>query len=184
MPQVAAFSDSNAKNLLAALNGFKRGDFTVRLPEDWTGMPGKVADAFNELVERNGRLAEELERMSQSVGRQGRIDQRISLGDVRGSWAASVTCVNALVADLVQPTIETARVIGAVAKGDLSQSMALEVAGRPLAGEFLRTARTVNTMAKPACAACQLFSNTFPSIVTRRAIFSSKRFFTYHREPS
>ena len=136
----------DAPQLLAALNAFKRGDFTVRLPEEWTGMAGKIADAFNEVVERNERMASELERLSQAVGKQGRINQRASLGDVRGSWASSVQCVNALVADLVQPTTETARVIGAVAKGDLSQTMALEIDGRPLAGEFLRTARIVNTM--------------------------------------
>jgi HAMP domain-containing protein/signal transduction histidine kinase/CheY-like chemotaxis protein len=132
--------------LFAALSAFRRGDFSVRLPEEWTGMAGKVADAFNEVVETNSRMAAELERLSQGVGKQGRINQRASLGDVRGSWATSVQCVNALVTDLVHPTTETARVIGAVAKGDLSQTMALEIDGRPLAGEFLRTARTVNTM--------------------------------------
>ena len=92
-------------------------------------MAGKIADAFNEVVERNERMASELERLSQAVGKQGRIQQRASLGDVRGSWAASVQCVNALVADLAHPTTETARVIGAVAKGDLSQTMALEIDG-------------------------------------------------------
>ena len=68
------------------------------------------------------------------------------MGDVRGSWADSIDSVNALIADLVHPTTETARVIGAVAKGDLSQTMALEMDGRPLQGEFRRTAVTVNTM--------------------------------------
>ena len=51
-----------------------------------------------------------------------------------------------LIGDLVHPTSETARVIGAVAQGDLSQTMALEIDGRPLQGEFLRTAKTINTM--------------------------------------
>jgi HAMP domain-containing protein/CheY-like chemotaxis protein/signal transduction histidine kinase len=146
MLQVVASSEPDGKRLLAALNAFKRGDFSVRLPEEWTGMGGKIADAFNEVVERNERMASELERLSLAVGKQGRIQQRASLGDVRGAWASSVQCVNALVADLAHPTTETARVIGAVAKGDLSQTMALEIDGRPLAGEFLRTARIVNTM--------------------------------------
>jgi HAMP domain-containing protein/signal transduction histidine kinase/DNA-binding response OmpR family regulator len=146
MPQLAPASEMDPKTLLGALNSFRRGDFSVRLPEDWTGLGGKVADAFNEVVELNERMAAELERLSQVVGKQGRINQRASLGDVRGSWASSVQCVNALVTDLVHPTTETARVIGAVAKGDLSQTMALEIDGRPLAGEFLRTARIVNTM--------------------------------------
>src|SRR5207244_1323566 len=65
-----------------------------------------------------------------------------------GGWAGRVQSVNSLIEDLVHPTSETARVIGAVAEGDLSQSMAVEVEGRPLQGEFLRTARTVNTMVK------------------------------------
>jgi HAMP domain-containing protein len=79
-------------------------------------------------------------------GTKGQIAQRASIGDVTGAWSASIDCVNALIADLALPTSETARVIGAVAKGDLSQTMPLENAGRPLEGEFLRTSKIVNTM--------------------------------------
>ncbi|MCA1612023.1 MAG: hypothetical protein LC780_14465, partial [Acidobacteria bacterium] len=134
------------KQLLAALTAFQKGSFDVRLPEDWVGVDGKIADAFNTVVERNQRMSRELERLSRVVGKEGRIDERASLGDVAGSWEASVESVNALISDLVHPTSETARVIGAVAKGDLSQTMALETEGQPLQGEFLRTAQTVNTM--------------------------------------
>ena len=63
-----------------------------------------------------------------------------------GAWAEGVHAVNALIDDLGQSAAETARVIEAVAEGDLSQHMALEIAGRPLRGEFLRIGRTVNTM--------------------------------------
>ncbi len=145
-PVPGTASDLDPRQLLSALNAFKKGDFSVRLPEEWTGIAGRVAEAFNQTVETNERLARELERLSQVVGKEGKVNQRASLGDVRGSWADSVQCVNALVTDLVHPTTETARVIGAVAKGDLSQTMALDLDGRPLAGEFLRTARIVNTM--------------------------------------
>jgi HAMP domain-containing protein len=92
------------------------------------------------------RLTRELERVRRVVGREGKLNQRASIGNVSGSWSDSVNYVNGLIQDLVHPTVETARVIGAVAKGDLSQAMALEVEGRPLEGEFLRTAKTVNTM--------------------------------------
>ena len=108
--------------------------------------PGKIADAFNDVVERNERMATELERLSRVVGKEGKISERASIGEVTGSWADAVDSVNTLIGDLVHPTSETARVIGAVAKGDLSQTMALEIEGRPLEGEFLRTAKTVNTM--------------------------------------
>src|SRR5258706_8882555 len=106
-------------------------------------------------------MARELGRLRESVGREGRINQRASLGEVEGTWAESVELVNDLVADLVRPTSEMARVIGAVAQGDLSQTMAIEIEGRPIKGEFLSTACTVNTMVN------QLSS--FASEVTRVA---------------
>ena len=149
------------KELLTALTALRKGDFSVRLPLDWVGTAGKIADAFNDVVERNDRMANELERISLVVGKEGKIGQRASIGDVSGSWADSVASVNTLISDLVHPTSETARVIGAVAKGDLAQTMALEIEGRPLEGEFLRTAKTVNTMVN------QLSS--FASEVTRVA---------------
>ena len=105
-----------------------------------------MADTFNEVIELNERMANELERISRVVGKEGKINQRASLGDVSGSWDESIASVNTLIGDLVHPTSETARVIGAVAQGDLSQTMALEIDDRPLQGEFLRTAKTINKM--------------------------------------
>src|ERR671923_246259 len=136
----------DARLLLKILSDFKKGDFTTRLPSEQTGLTGKIYDALNEVIELNERMAKEFDRVSTVVGKEGRIRQRASLPTASGSWSACVDSVNTLIADLVQPTTEVARVIGAVAKGDLSQTMALEVEGRHLTGEFLRTARTVNTM--------------------------------------
>src|SRR6478672_696461 len=147
--------------LLRALSAFRRGDFTVRLPDDWTGLGGKIADAFNDVIDTNQRMARELDRLSRVVGKQGKIAERGALTEAPGSWGASIGCVNTLISDLAYPLSETSRVIGAVAKGDLSQSMALEMDGRALEGEFLKTARTVNTMVE------QLGS--FASEVTRVA---------------
>jgi HAMP domain-containing protein/signal transduction histidine kinase/CheY-like chemotaxis protein len=142
----ASNADVSVRHLLKALIALKKGDFSVRLPLDWNGTAGKISDAFNDVIERNERMAQELERLSRVVGKEGKIYQRADIGEVTGSWAESVASVNTLIGDLVHPTSETARVIGAVAKGDLSQTMALEIEGRPLEGEFLRTAKTVNTM--------------------------------------
>src|SRR5262245_45750720 len=139
-------NDIEASQLLMVLKAVRRGDFSARLPHDWVGLPGKVADTFNEVVEMNERLAAELARLSVVVGRNGKIEERASLGPVQGSWSDQVTAVNSLIANLAQPTAEAARVIGAVAKGDLSQTMALEIDDRPLEGEFMRTAKTVNRM--------------------------------------
>ena len=136
----------DASKLLLALKAVRKGDFSVRLPESWTGLSGKVADTFNEVVEMNERLAAELARVSVVVGQHGKISERASLGTLTGSWSDAISAVNSLVANLVQPTAEAARVIGAVAKGDLSQTMSLEMGDRPLEGEFMRTAKTVNRM--------------------------------------
>ncbi|MET0193329.1 MAG: HAMP domain-containing protein, partial [Hyphomicrobiaceae bacterium] len=138
--------NGHAATLLGALQAVKKGDASVRLPLDWTGIDGKIADAFNDLVELNARTQSELARLSRVVGKEGKLKQRASLGDVTGFWRESVESINSLIEDLVHPSSEVARVIGAVAQGDLSKSMALEVEGRPLEGEFLRTARTINTM--------------------------------------
>src|SRR5271156_5387330 len=151
----------DARPLLKSLRQLKRGEFSTRLPSDQGGLAGDVAEAFNEVAELNERLVDELERISTVVGREGRITQRASIGDVGGGWAKAVAAVNQLVGDLVRPTTEVARVIGAVAKGDLTQTMSLEIEGGPLKGEFLRTARTINTMVS------QL--NSFASEVTRVA---------------
>jgi len=134
------------KTLLTALISFKKGDFSVRLPLDLTGVDGKIADTFNEVIELNQRMALEHERISRVVGKEGLLSQRASIGAVTGAWEASMLSVNTLIEDLVYPTSETARVIGAVAKGDLSQYMTLEIEGHPIRGEFLRAAKTVNTM--------------------------------------
>src|SRR5882757_1089921 len=139
-------SHHELSDLLSALVALKKGKRDVRLPIAWTGLLGRVADAFNDVVEQNERMADELSRLSQSVGKEGKLGQRLVAGNVSGFWAESVESVNDLINDLVHPTSEVARVIGAVAQGDLSKSMALEVDDRPLEGEFLRTAQTINKM--------------------------------------
>jgi HAMP domain-containing protein/signal transduction histidine kinase len=138
----------DSKQLLAALTALKRGDFSAQLPDDWTGIAGKVADTFNDVIRLNQRLTQELARIGHVVGKEGRIRQRASLGGASGSWADAMRSVNNLIEDLVHPTSEMARVIGSVAKGDLSQTIATEIEGQALEGEFLRTAKIVNTMVR------------------------------------
>src|SRR5438874_11138933 len=134
------------KQILVALTALKKGDFSVRLPVDWTGMAGRISDTLNDVIELNEKMARELERLSRVVGKEGKITHRAELGGFSGAWGASLGSVNALIGDLVHPTSEMARVIGAVARGDLSQAMALDLDDRPLQGEFLRSAKTVNLM--------------------------------------
>jgi HAMP domain-containing protein/signal transduction histidine kinase/CheY-like chemotaxis protein len=146
MLQTADRTGLDTRELLKALRAFKKGDFSVRLPLDLSGIDGDVAGAFNDVVELNESMAQELERIGATVGREGKILQRANLKQASGSWAQCVESVNGLIGDMVHPVTEVARVIGAVATGDLSQSMNLEIDGRPLRGEFLRIGKVVNTM--------------------------------------
>ncbi|MEI8378922.1 MAG: HAMP domain-containing protein [Planctomycetota bacterium] len=125
---------------------YRDGDFSVRLPTDWVGADARIAEAFNQSIANSQRVSEEIARLSTAVGKEGRLKQRMSLPGAIGGWAVEVDSINMLIDDLVRPTTEIARTIGAVAKGDLGQSMELEVDGHTLKGEFLRSATLVNTM--------------------------------------
>ncbi|MEH2012578.1 hybrid sensor histidine kinase/response regulator [Nostoc sp.] len=145
--QLTRDSDNlDLNQLLRTLNAVKQGDFSARMPIDHTGVAGKIADTLNDIIDQNERMAAELQRIGNVVGKEGKIAERASLGDVRGSWSHCVTSVNSLITDLVQPIAETTRVIRSVANGDLSQTITTEIDGKPLQGEFLQTANIVNTM--------------------------------------
>ncbi|HLG88229.1 MAG TPA: HAMP domain-containing protein [Alphaproteobacteria bacterium] len=137
------------------------GDFSVRLPADQIGLMGKISDAFNEIVAANERMAQQLEHVGQAVGREGKTRQRVKFGLTHGSWGEMEGSINTLIDDLLWPTNAVTRAIAAVAQGDLLQTVRLDVDGRPLKGEFLRSATIVNTMIK------QL--SVFTSEVTRVA---------------
>jgi HAMP domain-containing protein/signal transduction histidine kinase/DNA-binding response OmpR family regulator len=140
------FTETRSRKMLAAMVAFSRGNFSVRLPPDWDGPDGQIAAAFNQAVSYEEQLWHELERLSRSVGREGRLKERMSVPGANGGWAAKILSFNTLLDDLARPTAEISRTIGAVAKGDLGQTMDLEVDGRPLEGEFLRSANLVNAM--------------------------------------
>ncbi|HEV7608876.1 MAG TPA: response regulator [Steroidobacteraceae bacterium] len=142
----SAAPELDLKKLLRALQAVRDGDFSVRLATDQTGLGGKIADAFNEMVSANQRMASELERAGQMVGKEGKTRIRVAAERRNGSWGAMESSVNTLIDDLLWPTAEVTRTITAVAKGDLTQSMRLEADGRPLKGEFLRSANVVNEM--------------------------------------
>src|SRR3978361_1129338 len=137
---------ARSRQLLMAMVAFRDGDFSVRLPADWPGVDGRIAEAFNQSLSHEGRISREVARLSVTVGKEGRLKQRMTLPGATGEWAEKISAINTLLDDLVRPTTEGARTIGAVAKGDLGQSMDLEVDGLPLKGEFLRSAKLVNTM--------------------------------------
>jgi HAMP domain-containing protein/CheY-like chemotaxis protein/signal transduction histidine kinase len=153
--------DLDLRELLKALQAMQSGDFSVRLPGSQTGVAGKICDSFNTIVTANQRIAQQLETVGEVVGREGKTRTRVRFGLSDGAWADMENSVNTLIDDLLWPTTAVTRTVTAVARGDLLQTVPLDVDGRPLKGEFLRSASIVNTMIK------QL--SVFTSEVTRVA---------------
>jgi signal transduction histidine kinase/HAMP domain-containing protein/ActR/RegA family two-component response regulator len=146
----------DAEVLLSVLAQARAGDFAARMPLHWTGVAGKVADSLNEVLASNQALGAELERVSRVVGKEGRLSQRVSFHGTDQVWAGCLESVNSLIEDLVRPSNEMQRVIGAVADGDLSKKVSADVQG-----EMLELKNTINGMVD------QL--NGFVSEVTRVA---------------
>jgi HAMP domain-containing protein/signal transduction histidine kinase/CheY-like chemotaxis protein len=134
--------------LLRVLTEVRNGNFKVRMPIDQVGMTGKICDTLNEVISLNERMMEEFTKAGNTIGKQGKLMQRIELPSAKGSWSTGVESLNSLISDLVHPTIEIAHVISSVAKGNLSQQMPQEISGHELQGEFARIAKEVNDMVK------------------------------------
>ena len=147
--------------LVEVLTAFRDGDFSLRMPADKIGMPGKICDLLNETIAIAQRSTETIEDVSLSTEGAGLIRQEVRIDGATGSWAGLAEATTRIVRDLIAPMAEVSRVMDAVARGDLSRMMATVLDGRELRGEFRRTAETVNTMVE------QLGS--FASEVTRVA---------------
>ena len=144
-------SDHNgiqAAELLRVLTEVKNGNFTVRMPIDGVGVNGKIYDTLNEVIALNEKMMLEFTRAGNTIGKHGKLTQRIELPSNKGSWKEGVNSLNVLISDLVHPTIEIAHVISSVAKGNLSQEMPEAIGDHKLEGEFLRIAKEVNYMVK------------------------------------
>ncbi len=139
-PEAAAWPQ-----LMEALAALRDGHFDTRIRAR-TGPLAEAAPIFNELAARNEHLAKELERVGQRVGRDGRLTERLRPRAEGSAWQATIDAANRLIDDLVRPSVEVGRVIAAVAEGDLSQSLELQIDDQPLRGEFLRMGRNINKM--------------------------------------
>jgi HAMP domain-containing protein/signal transduction histidine kinase/ActR/RegA family two-component response regulator len=161
VPDHDDFSKDQIDSLIAALKAVKSGDFSTRVVYERGDRLSRVAELLNDIIALNEQTANELTAVSKVVGQEGRMTERAKVGPVSGQWATSLNSVNQLISDLVAPTNEVARVITAVAKGDLSQKISLKIEGRAVRGEFFRIGTTVNDMVD------QL--NSFAAEVTRVA---------------
>src|SRR5262249_18800908 len=136
--------ERSLNRLLAGLRAVNGGDFSVRLAPDGDPLMSEIIDVFNSVTHKQARFVDEIARVTGSVGREGKMQDRVSMAGVGGQWVTTIDSVNSLITDLAQPTTEVSRVIKAVAEGDLSQKVELEIEGKQVQGEFFRIASTVN----------------------------------------
>jgi len=134
------------EQLLAAMVAVEDGDFSTQLPRHWDGVAGKLAETFNAIIAHNRRLAQDLSLVGEKVGRMGQMRQRLVPANRQGAWAEMEQSINGLIDDLVRPVETMTEAMAGVSKGDLTRTVPLEADGRPLQGEFLRSANIVNRM--------------------------------------
>jgi len=132
--------------LLTVLTALKNGDTTVRMPNDMTGVAGKVADTLNQIIISNQYLTSSIEELTFAINKEGRINQRLTLDSGMQLWGKTTENINAIADGLSSPITEITRVVAAVSRGDLAQTIEMESGGFELKGEFLRSAKIVNSM--------------------------------------
>ncbi|MGE5805268.1 MAG: HAMP domain-containing protein [Ignavibacteria bacterium] len=155
IPLTAKKKSSAAKNgdfdkeeLLKTLLALKNGNFSFRLQDNRIGVTGKIYNIINEIANLNSKTIADFKKAEDAIGKKGQLNERLEVPDERGQWTTGIKSINALISNLVHPTIEIANVISDVAKGNLSVKMPLIIEGKPLKGEFNKIAREVNDMVK------------------------------------
>lgn len=130
--------------LLAVLKSARDGDFSVRLSENnsW----GEIAAVFNELIQLNQNLTNEIVRLNQEVGEEGNLSQKMVMISAKGDWKIRVTAINNLVENLSQPIRKTEQVLTTVIAGNLSTKMLEQINGRSLQGNLLKLSQTTNQL--------------------------------------
>ena len=107
--QMEESADARSRQILKAFVAFRDGDFSARLPADWPGIDGRIAETFNQTIVREESISREVRRLSVTVGKEGRLKQRMSLPGAVGDWAVKADSINTLIDDLVRPTVDVAR---------------------------------------------------------------------------
>ncbi|UQU61807.1 HAMP domain-containing protein [Couchioplanes caeruleus] len=134
-------ADPDLRQLLAGLTAVRDGDFRTRLPEDGDGLLGEIATVFNGMVDQLSLFTSEVTRVAREVGTDGRLGGQADVPGVSGTWKDLTDSVNAMAGNLTDQVRDIAQVATAVARGDLSQKITVDVRG-----EILELKDTINTM--------------------------------------
>jgi HAMP domain-containing protein/CheY-like chemotaxis protein len=100
---------------------------------------------LNEIIQNNELLTNSIEELAIAINQNGSIKQRLPLG-TNQVWGKTAENINSIVDGLSAPITEITRVVSAVSRGDLTQTIDVEPSGFELKGDFLRSAKIVNSM--------------------------------------
>ena len=147
---------AQVRNIAGVTTAVARGDLSRKITVDVKGEILELKDTINTMVDQLNAFASEVSRVAREVGTEGKLGGRAEVPDVAGTWKDLTDSVNAMGANLTAQVRNIAEVTTAVARGDLSRKITVDVKG-----EILELKDTINTMVD------QL--NGFASEVTRVA---------------
>src|SRR5579875_3369007 len=147
---------SALEQLLAGLTAVRGGDFSTRLAPAGDPLLDEIAIVFNGMADQLDQFTSEVTRVAREVGTEGKLGGQAHVPGVSGTWKDLTDSVNSMARNLTAQVRNIAEVTTAVANGNLSRKITVDVRG-----EILELKNTVNTMVD------QL--NSFASEVTRVA---------------
>ncbi|MGB7532217.1 MAG: HAMP domain-containing protein, partial [Halobacteriota archaeon] len=133
------YRERQLRRLLEAMEAFKDGDLTIRLPKEKYDIYGELADSYNKMAEMVGGVTTEMHRVAKVAGTEGKLTERASVPGVAGSWKECVDTLNGLIDAIAKFTLETGRIFDNISRGNLTERFAI-----PVAGDFKVMSDTVN----------------------------------------
>jgi CheY-like chemotaxis protein/signal transduction histidine kinase/HAMP domain-containing protein len=144
------------RNIAEVATAIAGGDLSRKITVDVRGEILQLKETLNTMVDQLNRFAGEVTRVAREVGTEGRLGGQANVPGVAGTWKDLTDSVNSMAGNLTDQVRNIAQVTTAVARGDLSRKITVDVRG-----EILELKNTINTMVD------QL--NSFASEVTRVA---------------
>jgi signal transduction histidine kinase/HAMP domain-containing protein/ActR/RegA family two-component response regulator len=134
-------ADPRLQELLAGLMAVRGGDFSTRLPPAADPLMDEIATVFNAMTDQLALVTSEVTRVAREVGTEGKLGGQAEVRGLTGTWKDLTDSANSMAGNLTGQVRDVARVATAVAKGDLSQKITVDVKG-----EMVQLKETINTM--------------------------------------
>src|SRR5687767_15674743 len=132
---------TQVRNIADVTTAVARGDLTQKITAEAKGEVLELKRTINTMVDQLSAFAAEVTRVAREVGTEGRLGGQASVPGVAGTWKDLTESVNFMASNLTGQVRNIADVTTAVARGDLSRKITVEVKG-----EILELKNTINTM--------------------------------------